>query len=221
MTTFSANVERWRPIVAKYVPAQYVDKFLYAMQGESGGDPNALGDGGVAIGLMQIQDKRNFANRPDKEYLLDPEQNIKYAAEQLGAANGDFSAWGEGSAASGKPFGALKNGYPGDSGSGAPSATDNLRKGQEERVAQLEKLLDEGFAAEPPDSYDEVTGINPHDSWAKRMQILNTSLQNAYAALGRKDQGFAIASRPTKVSVRWAKGDKRSPAADEATPKAA
>ena len=111
---FSPEVERWRSTVEKYVPKEHVDKFLYAMQGESGGDPSAIGDNGVAIGLMQIQDKTRFSNRPDKATLLDPEANIKYAAQQLGAAKGDFSAWGEGATYEGKPFGALGNNpYPG------------------------------------------------------------------------------------------------------------
>jgi hypothetical protein len=35
------------------------------------------------------------------------------------------------------------------------------------------------------------------------------------AKVERKDRGFAIASRPTKVSVVWAKGDKQAPAAEE------
>jgi len=118
----------------------------------------------------------------------------------------DVRVWTSGSPTGGSQFAdTLDQGggiTPGGTRSGTPSATDNLRKGQEERVAQLEKLLDEGFAAEPPDSYDEMTGINPHDSWAKRMQILNTSLQNAYAALGRKDQGFANDLASTDQSIK-------------------
>ena len=118
----------------------------------------------------------------------------------------DVRVWTSGSPTGGSLFAdTLDQGggiTPGATRSGTPTATDNLRKGQEERVKQLEKLLDEGFAAEPPDSMDETTGINPHDSWARRMQILNTSLQNAYAALGRKDQNFANDLATTEQSIK-------------------
>lgn len=111
---YSPNVERWRSIVAKYVPAELVDKVLYTIQGESGGNPEAVGDGGNAIGLLQIHHGGSIKGRPDAKTLLDPEQNIKYAAEQLGMAGGNFAAWGENNLYQGKPFGALGNNpYPG------------------------------------------------------------------------------------------------------------
>jgi hypothetical protein len=93
---FPPQVERWRPIVAKYVPPQYVDKVLWVIQHESGGNPSAIGDGGVAIGLLQIHDNTSIPGRPTKEQLLDPEFNILYAAQKLGMASGNFRAWGEG-----------------------------------------------------------------------------------------------------------------------------
>ncbi len=93
---FPPAVEQHRATVAKYFPPELVDKALYVIQHESGGNPGAVGDGGAARGLFQIQDKRNFSNRPDAAYLDNAENNIKYAAQQLGAARGDFSAWGEG-----------------------------------------------------------------------------------------------------------------------------
>jgi hypothetical protein len=126
--TYPPAVERWRPLVAKYVPPQYVDKVLWVIQHESGGNPSAIGDGGVAIGLLQIHDNNSIAGRPTKEQLLDPEFNIRYAAQQLGMASGNFRAWGEGTenysytydpkTGKGK-FGALGfHPYPGDSGGG-------------------------------------------------------------------------------------------------------
>lgn len=125
---FPAAVERWRPVVAKYFPPQLVDKALYVIQYESGGNPGAVGDGGAARGLFQIQDSRNFPNRPDAAYLDDPEKNIAYAAQQLGAASGNFGAWGEGTTYNGQPFGALGNHpYPGDSSMGnSPSSLGDL-----------------------------------------------------------------------------------------------
>lgn len=117
MATYSPEVERWRPLVEKYFPPALVDKALYVIQGESGGNAGAVGDGGAARGLFQIQDNRNFASRPDAAYLDDPENNIRYAAQQLGAAEGKWSDWGEGSSYNGQAFGALGNNpYPGDAG---------------------------------------------------------------------------------------------------------
>ena len=71
----------------------------------------------MAVGLFQIQDKRNFPTRPDAKWLSDPENNIKYAAQTLGAARGKWSDWGEGVLHKGKKFGALGNNpFPGDGG---------------------------------------------------------------------------------------------------------
>lgn len=122
---FPPAVERWRSTVAKYFPPELVDKALYVIQGESGGDPNAVGDGGSARGLFQIQDSRNFSSRPDAAFLDNPENNIAYAAQQLGAAGGNWSAWGEGTTFNGKPFGALGNNpYPGDGGGTSMPSSD-------------------------------------------------------------------------------------------------
>lgn len=122
---FPPEVERWRPLVQQYVAPQYVDKFLWMIQHESGGNPSAIGDNGVAIGLTQVQDNNVFSNRPSREWLLDPVNNIRYAAQQLGAANGDFSAWGDsGNTYNGQPFGAFgHNTYPGNTPAGGGRAS--------------------------------------------------------------------------------------------------
>lgn len=118
---FPPEVERWRSLVAKYFPAYLVDKALWTIQHESGGNPTITGDGGVAIGLFQIQDNRAFSSRPNAAYLSNAENNIRYAAQQLGAANGDFSAWGENNTYNGQPFGAFgNNDWEGDSGGKTP-----------------------------------------------------------------------------------------------------
>ena len=112
---FPPSVERWRSEVQKYFPPHLVDKALWVIQHESGGNPSIRGDNGVAIGLFQIQDNRNFSNRPDATFLSNPINNIKYAANQLGGASGNFSAWGEGSTYKGQKFGALGNHpFPGE-----------------------------------------------------------------------------------------------------------
>ena len=113
---FPPEVEQWRTLVAKYFPPDLVDKALWTIQHESSGNAGAVGDNGVARGLFQVQDSDAFPNRPQASYLDDPEHNIAYAAQQLGAANGDFSAWGDnGNTYNGQPFGAFgDNQYPGD-----------------------------------------------------------------------------------------------------------
>src|SRR5512138_1484570 len=100
---FAPSVEQWRSTVEKYVDPAYVDKFLWAMNYESGGNASAVGDNGVAIGLMQIQNDHAFLGRPTTEALLDPEYNIAYAANELGAGKGNFGAWGDGVLYQGKP----------------------------------------------------------------------------------------------------------------------
>ena len=107
--SYPPKVEALRPLVQKYFPANLVDKALYVINLESGGDPSARGDNGVAIGLFQIQDRTAFPNRPDSTWLSNPENNIKYAAQVLGAANGNWAPWGENNSYNGQPFGALGN----------------------------------------------------------------------------------------------------------------
>lgn len=140
--TFPPAVERWRPIVAKYFPPEYVDKALWTIQHESGGNPGARGDNGVAIGLFQIQDNRNFANRPDASYLENPENNIRYAAQELGAASGQFGHWGEGTTYQGQAFGAFgHNQWPGQTMSGPSAAGGSSSMGNEDFASQYRQLV--------------------------------------------------------------------------------
>src|SRR5690606_10074558 len=104
---FPPEVERWRSLVAKYFPPELVDKALWVIQWESSGNPGAVGDGGYARGLFQIQDGRRWPGRPGPDALLDPETNIKFAAQNLGAASGNWRDWGENNLYQGQPFGAL------------------------------------------------------------------------------------------------------------------
>lgn len=115
MPQYPPSVEQWRPLVKKYFPPELVDKALWVIMYESGGNPNRPGDGGVARGLFQIQDNRRFRGRPPAQWLDNPENNIRYAAQVLGAAKNKWSDWGEGSLYNGKRFGALGNHpYPGN-----------------------------------------------------------------------------------------------------------
>jgi soluble lytic murein transglycosylase-like protein len=78
-----AGVEQWRPLVAKYFPADQVDNALAVIMGESSADPTKVGDLDTAYpsyGLMQV---RALPGRPAPEFLLHPENNIKYSAEMF------------------------------------------------------------------------------------------------------------------------------------------
>lgn len=74
-----------RKLVEQHFPSGQVDNALKVIQGESGGQWYKIGDdypiAGETIpsyGLFQI---RGFPGRPNKETLLNPEENVKYAAE--------------------------------------------------------------------------------------------------------------------------------------------
>ena len=166
---FPPEVERWRATVAKYFPPQLVDKALWTIQHESGGNPGAVGDGGRARGLFQIQDQTAFSNRPDAAWLDNPENNIKYAAQNLGAATGNFAAWGENNTYDGKPFGAFgNNAYPGslnmsipaDDYSSGPSAPSSDSDVTIHRLPGGRIVVVDNYDGRVVDSYFEDGGNN-------------------------------------------------------------
>lgn len=135
---FAPDVERYRHQVEEFFPPNVVDKALWAMQGESGGNPEATGDKGVAIGLFQIQSNVNFPNRPSAAWLKNPTNNIRYAAYMYTQAGNKFSDWGDGTNGQGPydpetgrgQFGALGNNpFPGDIGSGTGSLPNSPASG--------------------------------------------------------------------------------------------
>ena len=126
---FPPEVERWRKTVQKYFPPELVDKALWVIMHESGGNPSARGDGGYAVGLFQIHHAGSIQGRPDAGWLSDPENNIRYAALNLGAASGNWKPWGENNSYNGRPFGALgHNPFPGDTGN-TPKKFSGFGKG--------------------------------------------------------------------------------------------
>ena len=107
---FSANVERWRTkLTAAFDRAgipralngvSLIDKGLHVIQHESAGDPGAIGDGGIAIGLAQ------------SHYIpkgTSPEQQLMDMARLVAENPVQWTHWGEGVTYQGKPFGALGN----------------------------------------------------------------------------------------------------------------
>ena len=196
MAVYSPQVERWRPLVAKYFPPELVDKALYVIQGESGGNPVIRGDGGVAIGLFQIQDNRNFAGRPSAEQLEDPEFNIRYAAQQLGAASGKWTDWGEGSTYNGQPFGALgHNPYPGDSGdysqvSNTWDATQQLPFSQQEYQQKVARYLYLESKLNNYDPYDQESYDGDYDADLQEWSQVAAEIQAYDTALARGGTGI-------------------------------
>ena len=91
---YPPDIAGWLPLVEQYVPPPYVDEFMWVMEQESHGDPSAQNPTSTATGLMQIL--AGVYGRPGVAYFQDPTNNIRWAAQQLGAAHGDFSAWGQG-----------------------------------------------------------------------------------------------------------------------------
>lgn len=122
INTYGPEVEKWRQQAWDEMPPQLkqrpdaatlLDKYLYVVKGESGGNDKAVGDGGAAWGLgqshhipvgsdstTQLQDIwRMVANNPDQ-----------------------WTDWGEGATYEGKPFGALGR-APYNGGSGGNVST--------------------------------------------------------------------------------------------------
>lgn len=98
---FPRNVERWRPLAAA-AAAQAgrsagvtlpVDLVLAVVRKESSGDPRAVGDAGVSLGLMQVQKATaRELGITDPERLFDPPVALlagsTYLARQLARYSG-------------------------------------------------------------------------------------------------------------------------------------
>lgn len=93
-----------RAKVAAVFPANVVDKVMYLINGESGGNPEAVGDSGAAYGLFQ-------SHYVPKGSTVDEQIADAHRLYQADLANGGtgFGDWGEGRLYNGKPFGALGN----------------------------------------------------------------------------------------------------------------
>ena len=106
---YGASVERWRDLARETMPpglasrpdaARLLDKFMYVMQGESGGRDTVMHDGGTGYGLMADRITRTPVGTPAKQQLAN--------AWRLVANNPDkWTDWGEGALYQNKPFGVL------------------------------------------------------------------------------------------------------------------
>jgi len=106
----SQPVEQWRDPVSKVFPASEVTKMLWVIQHESGGNSQAVGDGGAAYGLFQDQ---HIPSGASVEQQLQNAFKL-YTANKAAGGTG-YGDWGEGTSYNGQKFGALGNNpYPGD-----------------------------------------------------------------------------------------------------------
>lgn len=90
MATVPTSVEKWRPLVAKYFPANEVNNALKIMKAESGGNPNALSPT-QDRGLMQINQCHSAKVGGNLNALFNPETNVK-VAYQIWKSSG-WRAW--------------------------------------------------------------------------------------------------------------------------------
>lgn len=98
-TVYPPQVEQWRSMAEKYFPGE-VDKILYLINGESGGNPTIKGDGGLAHGLFQS----HYTTGTPEEQFKDARR--LYDADKANGGTG-YGDWGEGRLYNGQPFGAL------------------------------------------------------------------------------------------------------------------
>lgn len=115
---YSPQIERWRGPVTQELQKQgvplslngvdLVDKALHVIQGESGGNPDAVGDGGAAHGLFQSHYVGEGASTSAQ---------IADAVKLIAKNPAQWTDWGEGTTYQGKRFGALgRRAYNGDPG---------------------------------------------------------------------------------------------------------
>ena len=86
---YRPSVERWRPLVSKHFKPEDVDKALYVIDLESGGDDQIRNsEGSGATGLFQIMPFHGIN-------ATDPEASVAWAAHQVYNVRGNWGDWGE------------------------------------------------------------------------------------------------------------------------------
>lgn len=127
-------------LIQKYFPQSEWGRAVKVMMGESGGKPTAVGDNypirGQTIpsyGLFQI---RALPGRPDPKVLLDPEENVKYAAK-LWATQG-WNPWTV----------AKKLGY-----AGKPQGQGNQQMAMQNPQQSMQNLTPQGQTPSPMASF--------------------------------------------------------------------
>lgn len=218
---YSQSVEQWRPLVAKYFKPEDVDKALYVINGESGGNAGAVGDGGASIGLFQLNDN-GLGSGLDRAARADPETNIKTAAAAVYGGSG-WKPWGEGSTFNGKTFGALGNNpYGGTSmTTSSTSASPSL--------ADVMTSLPPPDPKDFPDAFEYQAAVltwaqtlaqlgsaqralNPGEDVDPAQQAFDNKIKSMTAAIG---QGNLDLSASAQAINRWLNGQQEARARAE------
>lgn len=139
--SYSPQVEAWRgdvtrEFMARGLTAADIDKALYVIQGESGGNARAINPNSTARGLVQIMGSHGFS----EEQRFDPQFSIKWMADQV--KDHGWTDWGgDGALYEGKPYGTLGlSPYPGDSRSGS-SGSSGANGSQQSRIRANSPIL--------------------------------------------------------------------------------
>ena len=167
--TPTPTVEQWRGLVSRHFKPGDVDKALWVMGYESGGDPSASGDGGSSVGLFQLNDDGLGSGLSQAE-REDPEANVRAAAAAVYGGQG-WKPWGgDGNTYKGRAFGSLGNHpYPGDGPSGLLSASGGTYNDGTSLIGR--NPLPEGIS--PP---DEPSGPN-YGGFVQTLQDLQDAIQ--------------------------------------------
>jgi hypothetical protein len=159
LSRYDPSVEQWRQQIWQGMPdslksrpdaATLLDKTLHAVQGESSGDPGAVGDNGVAHGLFQSH--YVGAGASPQAQIADAWRLVQGDIQQGGTGFGD---WGEGRSYQGQPFGAFgRTPY----GAGDPLA-QHLSTGQTSSFIPGPSIAPQPFSpyVPQPDPFADVT----------------------------------------------------------------
>lgn len=167
---------------------------LYLINGESGGNARAVGDGGLAQGLFQ------------SHYIdphADPETQFKDARRlydgDLANGGSGFGDWGEGRLYQGKPFGALGN-NPYGPVNGRANVADAIKPTTKPQVsgdsknpslAALIKLQGKPITSSAKSVVKtNAAGYSPSGNWAQDTGAYWDQAQAAYGELANYQSGF-------------------------------
>lgn len=184
INTYTPEVEKWRQQVWDTMPQQMrarpdagvlLDKAMYAMFYESGGNDSSVGDNGAAWGLYQSH------HIPAGS---DAQTQIRNMWDLVSKNPDQWTDWGEGATYEGKPFGAFGNHpYNNPQGQTITSSAGRLFSqqvtqpatgaGSSERASPPFALPTINFAA-PQEDQETPEPIQGNSGWPTLPKIMNT-----------------------------------------------
>ncbi|KKL96373.1 hypothetical protein LCGC14_1845170, partial [marine sediment metagenome] len=176
---YPPDVERWRELVSAYFAPEDVNKALWVILHESGGNSNAIGDSGSSLGLFQLNINGLGAGLSEQTRFT-PSENIRQAAIHVATTN-NWTPWGEGALFRGEPFGSLGNKpYPGDKKNEFAEDTVAIPGQPAPPVINLEDIDEEGFELFSPSGENfegQFDGYTSNLEFAEK-RILNLVLEH-------------------------------------------